>query len=746
VTFLVVGVTILIIALPQPFLIPNTTERTANADSFVHHHAGMLLPRNSTDPANVNYDEQIGETFTESFTSMAYNVTAVPQVDESGYGPAYLLNGLSNTDYWYQVGISYDWPSTTGGYYNGFAMIYEVFNPTGTSIYPITGSGGLQSFSGPVYSGDIVLLNLYFGTGSFAGDVVMLAYDYNTGAEAYETYSAEGGSYFAGNSQNSANAQGFFTGLMTEEYHANAYFGSEQLVSYFDYQYALSSAWQWIDEYNVNTNQSVFSASSGSPVVFSNYHQLHSFSSNGATEYSDACVLDTGADPVSLSLSATPVVSDVGTAAIASFSSTASGGTAPYTFLVYLDNNLVSTYTSASGFYSTSLNFGQLSGGSHTYYVDAIDSNGYPASSQSVSFSVNLDPLLTIQTAQLTADKGQNVPITYIPVFGTPPYSFTLYINGVAASQPNLDYASLQQLGQNSIYAVLTDAAGVTAKSNVLTVQVNPDPTVSVNQTSSVTDVGLPVSFTESTVNGTAPYSVTWFVNGLEAQNSGTSFRFVPNSTGIFSVYAQVIDGVGYVVNSTTSSLVVNKDPAILSFSSAGQSTNFFLTNNTALSRVSVSGGTTPLTYSWYLNGQKVTQTNSHSYTYTFSSMGQNTLQVNVSDAVGYTVVSSVATVNYSYDYLHIGMVIALAAIAALIVFFLTSRRKGQNRGPSSTSPPSEKTVPNPEPLTASNPTPPPISPQDPIELLKIRYAKGEITREQFEEVLRVLESTGKRE
>jgi hypothetical protein len=91
-------------------------------------------------------------------------------------------------------------------------------------------------------------------------------------------------------------------------------------------------------------------------------------------------------------------------------------------------------------------------------------------------------------------------------------------------------------------------------------------------------------------------------------------------------------------------------------------------------------------------------------------------------------------------------MVISLAAIAALIVFFLTSRRKGQNRGPSSTSPPSEKTGAQPEPLTASNPTSVPISPQDPIELLKIRYAKGEITREQFEEALRVLESAGKKE
>src|SRR5579885_1564621 len=123
---------------------------------------------NTLSPSTAYYDEQIGETFTQSFTSMAYNVTAVPQVDESGYGPAYLLNGLSNTGYWYQVGLSYDW----SGIGTGFAMVYEIWDPSGKSIFPTTGGGGVQGFSGPVHAGDIVLLNLYFGTGSYAGDVV----------------------------------------------------------------------------------------------------------------------------------------------------------------------------------------------------------------------------------------------------------------------------------------------------------------------------------------------------------------------------------------------------------------------------------------------------------------------------------------------------------------------------------------------------------------------------------------------
>src|SRR5579883_2938597 len=651
---LIVGILILILFLPSHLFLFNGESTWSANTSSTHQPARMLLPKiqslNTLSPSTAYYDEQIGETFTQSFTSMAYNVTAVPQVDESGYGPAYLLNGLSNTGYWYQVGLSYDW----SGIGTGFAMVYEIWDPSGKSIFPTTGGGGVQGFSGPVYAGDIVLLNLYFGTGSYAGDVVLYAYDYNTGAYAYKIYSAEGGNYFVGNSQSVANAEGFFTGLMTEEYHSNPYYGGEQFVAYFNHQFTLSSAWQWIDEKNVNTSQVLFSSVTPSPVKFDNYHQLHYFSSNGASEYSDAYVLDTGSDPVSLSLSASPVNADVGTAAHASFSATATGGTSPYTYLVYLDNNLISNYTS-SGTYSASLNLGTLSAGNHTYYIDAIDSNGYPASSQSVTFTVNLDPILTISAQQVTADQGQNVFITYIPVFGTPPYTTTLYINGVAASQVNTEFANLQRLGQNQVYATLTDAAGYTVKSNVLTIQVNPDPVATLNQTRVVTDMGLPVTYTESTVNGTAPYYVSWFVNG-----------------------------------------------------------------------------------------QKVSQTTTPSYTYTFSKMGPNMLWVNVSDAVGYTVASTQIMVSYTYDYLHIGIVVAIAVVLALLVFLMIQRRKARtiiqtNNSTSLPASASNQTTVTPIGEISSS-----HSPQDPIEVLKLRYAKGEITKEQFEEAIRVLEDAEK--
>ena len=205
--------------------------QTADASGFSHMQSALLpVASGLTVPLSplpaATYDEQLGMTFTQNFASLAYNVTAVPQADSNGYGPAYLLNGLSNDGYWYQVGLSYNWPYANGGYNPGFNFNYEVFNSAGKSVYPTNG-GGLKSFSGgTVNSGDLVLLNLYFNDGI----VYMSAKDWNTGAVAQATYADSQTSSFTGLSSPSNN--GFFSGLMTEWYHANPYTGDETQVTY----------------------------------------------------------------------------------------------------------------------------------------------------------------------------------------------------------------------------------------------------------------------------------------------------------------------------------------------------------------------------------------------------------------------------------------------------------------------------------------------------------------------------------
>ncbi|HXW37936.1 MAG TPA: hypothetical protein VEJ36_08570 [Nitrososphaerales archaeon] len=254
-----------------------------------------LLPPQLAASSVAAYDEQLGITFTQSFSSIAYNVTAVEQQDpSSGYGPAYLLNGLSSAGYWYQVGFSWNWcgpvSGACAGYVAGFTMNYEVYNPDDHSVLPSTGGGGLQSFSGSVNPGDRVLLDLYFSN----GNVIMLADDLNTSAKSSVSYSAEGATNFVGLSSGKANSEGYFTGLMTEWYHPTPYFGNEEEVVYDDATFAVTSADMWMEEYSPPCCANVQFAVVSGLATYSNPNQLLEFASHNATEYSDAHEFVTG--------------------------------------------------------------------------------------------------------------------------------------------------------------------------------------------------------------------------------------------------------------------------------------------------------------------------------------------------------------------------------------------------------------------------------------------------------------------
>ena len=239
---------------------------------------------------NPNYDEQLGVTFTQDLSSLSYNVSALAQTDSNGYGPAYILNGLTAAGYWYQVGISYHWPAEGGGYNTGFAFSYEVFGPDGGAVYPSQGSG-LGTFSGPVHSGDSVLLSLTF----FGSSVSMVAEDWATGASARESYLSFGATTFVGDRSSPSNSHGFFTGVMTEWYHVSPYSGNEGKVTYTNTDTAISSAWFWIDEFNPSSSgPPIFYNETQSPVAFASPEQFYPFSSNGATMYGSAHQFITG--------------------------------------------------------------------------------------------------------------------------------------------------------------------------------------------------------------------------------------------------------------------------------------------------------------------------------------------------------------------------------------------------------------------------------------------------------------------
>ncbi|HLI45604.1 MAG TPA: hypothetical protein VKU94_00235, partial [Geobacterales bacterium] len=247
-----------------------------------------------------NWDEQIGITFDFSSTELEWNVTAIAQSDSYGYGLAYLLNGLTDQGWWYQVGIAYNWPYANGGYTPGFYMIYEVFNSTGSSVFPQEGAG-LASFSANVNSNDTIRLSLYFSNGY----VYLTAFDYNTGALASASYIAHGykflgfkdGNYFI------ANSNGFFTGLMTEKYYVNPNYDNLIPVFYTSKNILMNEVWLWIDEFNVSNKQLLFS--SNKHVYFELHDIFYNLYSNGMDQFisirsSKEAIYITGSEGISV--------------------------------------------------------------------------------------------------------------------------------------------------------------------------------------------------------------------------------------------------------------------------------------------------------------------------------------------------------------------------------------------------------------------------------------------------------------
>ncbi len=244
-----------------------------------------------------NYDVQEVMVFTQSYSQLEFNVTAVAQCDATGYGPAYLLNGLSNTGYWYQVGINWDWPLQTGGYARGFTFASEAWAPGGR-----TRTTSPTPFAGTVNPNDAIELSLSFS----GGEVVASARDLNTGASASTNYPVNRATTFVGSqaqqsrSRFSFATQGYFTGLMTEWYHVSPSNNvPEQRVTFSETTMPIASAMLGVSEsnYTTSTPTVVFSdaANNGNPTDFAAQpNQLQQFTLNGFTLSADAYEFVTG--------------------------------------------------------------------------------------------------------------------------------------------------------------------------------------------------------------------------------------------------------------------------------------------------------------------------------------------------------------------------------------------------------------------------------------------------------------------
>jgi len=173
--------------------------------------------------------------------------------------------------------------------------------------------------------------------------------------------------------------------------------------------------------------------------------------------------------------------------------------------------------------------------------------------------------------------------------------------------------------------------------------QIAPQPlTVSISPASAIIDLGQQVSFSSTVSGGTPPYSCQWYLNGsaVSGATSG-SWIFTSASVGYYQVYVNVTDSSSTRVKSNVAGVTVN--PALsVSIQPAssviilGQSVSFFST---------VSGGTTPHSYKWYLDDTEVSGATSASWVFTPTSTGYYLVSLKVTDAASATKLSNEANV-----------------------------------------------------------------------------------------------------
>jgi parallel beta-helix repeat protein len=167
-------------------------------------------------------------------------------------------------------------------------------------------------------------------------------------------------------------------------------------------------------------------------------------------------------------------------------------------------------------------------------------------------------------------------------------------------------------------------------------------PRVTISPLSASLIVDKSVTFTSTVSGGYPPYSYQWYLNGsLVSGATSSTWTFTPLSIGTHKVYLKVTDIYGNVAISDTATITVASQLAVsISPISAsifiGQSVTF--TSNT-------SGGYTPYTYQWFLNGSPVSGATSDAWTFTSTTSGIYHVYLNVTDGKGNTAQSETAQI-----------------------------------------------------------------------------------------------------
>jgi hypothetical protein len=320
------------------------------------------------------------------------------------------------------------------------------------------------------------------------------------------------------------------------------------------------------------------------------------------------------------------------------FTSSTYGGTSPCSYEWYLNGTLI------SGITSSSYTFTPSSRGHYNFYCNVTDSANVRAQSNTATVVVNSALSASISQSSFTLDVGQSQTLTSAINGGTSPYTYQWCINSSAiGGAKGASYTfTPSSHGNYTFYLNVTDGARSEAQSSTVTATVNSALLLTISPTSATLDLGQSQNFSSSTSAGTSPYSYQWYLDGSMVKDATSStWTFAPTSSGSYSIYLNVTDKVGLKVKSDVATVTVNT-----ALSVSISPTDVVVDDDQSRSFTStVSGGTSPYTYQWYLNGVAESGATNASWTFTASLAGPYIIYLKVMDSVSASAMSNTATI-----------------------------------------------------------------------------------------------------
>lgn len=288
--------------------------------------------------------------------------------------------------------------------------------------------------------------------------------------------------------------------------------------------------------------------------------------------------------------------------------------------------------------------------GTFAIIVRVMDSNGYPVTSGTLSYTVLTDPSVSGPSASpVSVDLGQSVAFSASVTEGSGGFAYIWSGLPEGCSSTNAPSFSCtpSASGPSTITVRVTDSNSFSATSNGLSFTVYTDPSVGIPIPSpSSVDVGQTLSFSASPSGGSGGYTYVW--NGLPTgcSSSNTAMLYcTPTGPGLFSITVRVTDSNGYTITSRARSYTVYTDPSLSTPTAfpgsviVGHSVDFSVT---------VYGGSGGNSYIWNGLPTGCSSINMNPLNCTPTIPGTFNVMATVSDSNGYSVTGGILSFKVS--------------------------------------------------------------------------------------------------